>query len=77
MPVRQEEKMRQTVKTVAHAPMKIAEPLVTGMLVVLLVGFSVAAGNRTSTIYNPLPGLSLFQSSVAAPAHDKVSSIDE
>lgn len=68
--------MRQTVKTVAHAPMKISEPLLVGTLVMLLVGFNVAAGSR-STMHNPLPGLSLFQSSVVAPAHDKVASIDE
>jgi len=68
--------MPQTVKTVAHAPMKISEPLLVGTLVMLLVGFNVAAGSR-STMQNPLPGLSLFQSSVVAPAHDKVASIDE
>ena len=69
--------MRQTIKTVAHAPMKITEPLLVGTLVMMLVGFNVAAGNRSNTMHNPLAGMSLFQSSVAAPAHDKVASIDE
>jgi hypothetical protein len=68
--------MRQTIKTVAHAPMKLAEPLLIGTLVMLLVGFNIAAGSR-STDHLPALGLSLFQSSVAAPTHHKVSSIDE
>lgn len=56
--------MRQTVKTVAHAPMKIQEPLLVGMLVLLLIGCNVAAGTR-------------FTSPIAAPAAHQVSSIDE
>jgi hypothetical protein len=57
-------KMRQTVKTVVHAPMKIREPLLTGMLVLLLIGCNVAAGMR-------------FTHHTAAPAAQQVSSIDE
>jgi hypothetical protein len=57
--------MRQTVKTVAHAPMKLAEPLLVGTVVMLLIGFNMAAGSHF-TLHNPLPSLSLFQSSVAA-----------
>jgi len=68
--------MRQTVKTVAHAPMTIQEPLLIGTLVMMLIGFNLAAGTRF-THPDPLPGLSLFQSSVAAPAPKQVSSIDE
>ncbi len=56
--------MRQTVKTVAHAPMKIQEPLLVGMLVLLLIGCNVAAGTR-------------FSPQAAAPAAQQVSSIDE
>ena len=55
--------MSQTIKTVAHAPMKLSEPLLVGTLVMLLIGFNVAAGSRTVTPYS-------------APAH-QVSSIDE
>lgn len=68
--------MRQTIKTVAHAPMKLSEPLLVGTLVMMLVGFNIAAGTRSAD-HPSAPGLSLFQSSVAAPAHHEVSSIDE
>jgi hypothetical protein len=68
--------MRQTVKTATFAPMKLSEPLLVGTLVMLLVGFNIAAGSR-STTHTALPGLSLFQSSVTAPAHNQVASIDE
>jgi len=51
-------------KTVAHAPMTIQEPLLVGMLVLLLIGCNVAAGTR-------------FTSPIAAPAAHQVSSIDE
>jgi hypothetical protein len=68
--------MNQTVKTVAHAPMKLSEPLLVGMLVMALVACNIAAGSRV-TAANPQPGLSLFQTSVAAPAPQALSSIDD
>lgn len=55
--------MRQTVKTATFAPMKLSEPLLVGMLVMLLVGFNIAAGSRSV-------------SHAAAPSH-QVSSIDD
>lgn len=69
--------MNQTAKTaVAHAPMKLSEPLLVGMLVMLLVGCNIAAGSRFTTA-NPQPGLSLFPSSVTTPAPLHASSLDD
>jgi hypothetical protein len=68
--------MSQTVKTAAHAPMKLSEPLLVGMLVMALVACNIAAGSRF-TARDPQPGLSLFQSFVAAPAPLHASTLDD
>lgn len=68
--------MNQTVKTVVHAPIKLSEPLLVGMLVMLLIGCNIAAGSRFTTP-TPQPGLSLFQSSVTVPAPLQVSAVDD